>query len=164
MPPMTQPLAFSIALLLTTVLLSGCSTQPVAFQLVQTHELPLEETDTITVNNCGNILARPYFHWYSDDASVGVSNLKPNGGEPFTSIRHRMAEVYGKSVQPFFYLRVPPNTHRLYTFNAETVRYRGEVTGEVITVNKEHPATPTFYSYALRRTVELVEEVDFPCP
>lgn len=161
---MHRPLIFSIPFLLTAGLLGGCFTPPIAFQLVQTDEFPFAETETLSVNNCGNLLARPYLHRHSDETNFGVANLKPNGGEPFTSIRHRMAEVYGKSVQPNFYLMVPPNTRRLYTFSAETIRYRGEVTGEMITINKEHPATPTFYSYAVRRTVELVEEADFPCP
>ncbi len=62
---MNRTLIFAIVLLLNTVLPGGCSTQPVVFQFVQTHELLLEEIETITVNNCGNIPARPYRHSFA---------------------------------------------------------------------------------------------------
>jgi len=162
---MPKPLILLLLLLLGVYFLNGCHAQPVEFQLIQSHDIPLEETDTVEVNNCGNVLERPYIHWYGDThGSAEVANLKPNGGEPFTSIRHRMAEAYGKQAQPLFFLSVPANTHRLYTFALDTTRYRGEVIGAVITANKERPATPAFYSYYVRRNAQLREHEDIPCP
>jgi hypothetical protein len=78
----------SLLLLVGMGLLVGCRENPLPFpfQLVQTHEIVLAETDHLEVNNCGNILTRPYVQWYNDPLdTAGVSYLIPNGGEPFSS-------------------------------------------------------------------------------
>lgn len=157
---------FSLLFLPFSLFLMACQADPsITFDLKQTEAAPLQETRTVAVDNCGALVGK--VHWYEYPfavGSLGVENLVPNGGEPFSSIRKRIQGLYGQQAGTSMILYVPPGTRRKFTVTASIIKYRGTVTGQVIDENKAHPDQDAVYYYPFLTGVLVSGQQDIACP
>ncbi len=150
-------------LLLLVFLGNGCQSTPINYQLTQTERTEVQETYTVSFDNCSGLFAKSYTYRYPyTGKSVGVENLQPNGGEPFKSIRKDIWRMYGQPVEKIK-LEVPPATKREFTFIVTKIEYRGVVSGEIIDENKIYPRQDAVYFYPLTQSILVDSYQDIPC-
>jgi hypothetical protein len=140
----------------------GCSTPAPEFHLMRPDAIAVEQAMEVDINNCGNPLPRIHWERWSENAEMGVDNLKGSGGEAFTAIREILLQQHGQLAPT--QMTIPPNTHVIYTFTVQSTRVRGEVVGAAIAAQKEHPTLPTYYSYLAPQNITLSAHEDRPCP
>ncbi len=156
----------SLVPLLFSLVLIGCDTAPsIDVHLVQTEAIQVQETRIVPIDNCQGLPGQPHLYTYPFAVgSVGVENLVPNGGEPFVSIRKRIWSRYGNQASGLLLLLVPAGMKSEFTVTATVIRYRGTVSGDLIDVNKVHPAQDAVYYYPFLARVVVSGQRDVLCP
>lgn len=159
----TKRYSFSLLLLLITLLMPSCQTEPLDFQLSQTESTKAQEMITMAIDNCGGMLTKSYTYRYPYiGGTVGVENLRPNGGEPFRSVRKQIWRMYGNQAENLR-VKIPAGTKREFTFVVTTITYRGIVSGEIIEANKNRPGQDATYFYPFTQGIEIDSYRDLPC-
>lgn len=153
-----------IILWLLIIFLYSCQTPPRDFHLIETESVETQNRVTVQVNNCEGWLSKlQTYHYPFAGKSVGVENLKANGGEPFRSIRKQIWHMYGEPTEEL-QLSVPAYTHQEFTLLVANMTYRGIVSGEIIDENKIVAQQEAIYFYPFVESITVESKRGIPCP
>jgi hypothetical protein len=157
----------SLMLLLSSVIFgAGCIRQQhFVFELTETGRDPKVETYDVIVDNCEGVLPKVYLYSFPfAGGGMGAENLKPNGGEPFTSIRQQVAHAYGNQASSHVVLTAPPGSRREFRVRGDIVVFKGRIDGNpILLVNQIDRNSPVLYYYPFLAGVEVEAEQEVPC-
>ena len=152
--------------LLLGVFISSCQTPTLDFQLTPTERTETQVAVAVRVNNCEGSL--PKLQMYHDPyagKTVGVENLRANGGEPFKTIKKQIWRMYEEQPKKgSTLLSVPAATEREFIVVVTRVVNRGVVSGTIIDANKVQPQQEAIYYYPFAQSIDIDNYQDFPCP
>lgn len=136
--------------------LYGCQSQSSEFVITQTEQAQIQETAVVQVDNCDSWLptTETYRYPYAGE-TVGVENLIANGGEPFTSIRKHIWDMYGEPVNELT-LSVPAQTDEPQTVADDLV------SPPIVRVGEEDPVSNAINNVPAQNSSSLGETTQPP--
>jgi hypothetical protein len=133
------------------------------FELTPNPSYKWQEQLSTEVNNCnGEAVKSQVFDVPRSGRSFGAENLRPNGSEPFQSLRQQVVQMFGVSIENIT-LSAPAGVIREFNLAVSRTIYTGNVEGTVIDTNKILPGIPVTYFYPVVEEVTITQYHDIQC-
>ena len=131
--------------------------------LMETNRLEYSESVVVQIDNCNGWFSKSTTYVHPDPgAVVTAENLRPNGGEPFKSLRREVYRLYGFHTLKKT-LTVPDGGNKVFNLEVLKVIYTGKVDSPIVDANKILSYADVTYVYPLITNISITKVKDVQC-